>query len=125
MRTTLDANAVLRYVLNDVPEQSAVVREAVLAGAQIVPEALCECVYVLTGSYYSFSRQEASRALSLVLEDIGCEHLAAMRRALDLFSQTRLDFVDCVLAARSEVDGARILTFDKRLARLIDQLAGK
>lgn len=122
MRRLLDTNAVLRYVLNDVPEQSEVVREAVIAGADTTPEALCECVYVLTGSYYSFGRAEACTALSLVLDDIGCEHSLAMRRALELYATQSLDFVDCIFAARSEVEAANVLTFDKRLSRLISLL---
>lgn len=122
MRPLLDTNAVLRYVLNDVPDQSEEVRLVVTRGADTTPEALCECVYVLTGSYYAFPRADVSRALSLALEDIGCEHLHTMRKALDLFATNNLDFVDCIFAARADVEHVRVLTFDKRLRRLLEDL---
>ena len=46
MPKLLDANALLRYLLNDNQEQAVVVRDAVLEGAFTVPEVLCEVVYV-------------------------------------------------------------------------------
>lgn len=119
MLRLLDTNAVLRYVLNDVPEQSDLVRDVVAAGAETTPEALCECVYVLTGSYYAFDKGSVCAALLLALDDIDCEHMLVMRRALQLHAANRVDFVDCIFAARSEIENADVLTFDKRLQRLI------
>ena len=45
----LDANAILRYLLRDVPEMSEEAREAIMAGASTTAEVLAEVVYVLAG----------------------------------------------------------------------------
>ena len=52
METLLDANAVLRYLLEDVQEQSDVVASQVEQGAEVTLEVLAECVYVLSGVYH-------------------------------------------------------------------------
>lgn len=122
MSRLLDANAVLRYLLNDVPEQAEEVREAVLGSAWTTPDIISECVYVLSGRVYGFPREEVSLALLDALDSIDCEHIKVVRRALALFGSHGLDFSDCLLAARAELEGAEVLTFDKKLARLIGEL---
>ena len=119
MPKLLDANAILRYILADIEEQAELVHKAVAKGAETVPEVLCECVYVLQGRCYSFERKDISRALLAVLEDIGCERHAIMCSALELFSKSRLDFVDCILVAMSKDPSYEIITFDKELSNVI------
>lgn len=75
MPKLLDANALLRYLLNDNQEQAVVVRDAVLEGAFTVPEVLCKVVYVLQGRVYKFERPEITSALLGLLEDIDCDRL--------------------------------------------------
>jgi predicted nucleic-acid-binding protein len=41
------------------------------------------------------------------------------RRALRLFGQTDLDFVDCLLAARAKARKVDLFTFDKELLKAI------
>lgn len=125
MRRLLDANAILRYVLCDNERQAQTVREVVEEGAFTAPEIVFECVFVLTGSVYGFSREEVADAMAKVLDDIDCEHEATVRRALELFHTKSLDFVDCMLAARAEVEGAEVFTFDKKLNRSIGQLGAE
>ena len=115
MPTVLDANAVLRYLLDDIEDQAARVRSVVEAGASTLPEVLCECVYVLQGRVYGFSRDEVSSALLALLDDVDCERRDAMRRALATYRETNLDFVDCILLAHTAIDGADVLTFDHAL----------
>ena len=38
------------------------------------------------------------------------------------YAQTKLDFVDCILAARHAVNGAEILSFDKKLNNFIRRM---
>ena len=57
------------------------------------------------------------------LDDIACEHEAAVRYALELYRNHTLDFADCMLAARFVVEGTPVLTFDKKLNRLLEELA--
>ena len=59
----------------------------------------------------------------LARDDIACEHEAAVRYALELYRNHTLDFADCMLAARFVVEGTPVLTFDKKLNRLLEELA--
>ena len=117
MRTLLDANCILRYLLDDIPEQAEQVRLAVLSGAQTKPFILAEAVCVLSGKVYGIPRPVVRDALSAFLDDVECDDVVTCRRALDIFAETRLDFADCLLAAMHDIEGAEILTFDKNLKK--------
>ena len=59
----IDANVVLRYVLNDHPELSSKAREIIDRNIVEIPiEVLCEVVYVLAG-YYGIDRKSISTGL--------------------------------------------------------------
>lgn len=122
MSIFLDTNCLLRYLLADVEEQFETVRRHVEEGACTSPEFLAECVYVLGGSVYGFDRVDVSNTMTALLDDIACEHEQAMRYALELYRDNSLDFADCILAARSVIEGTPVLTFDKKLNRLIEKL---
>lgn len=117
----LDANACLRYLLNDVPLQAREAKRAIVMGAgEITPEILCECVYVLSGNVYGIPREEVAEALSLFLDEVDCDRKPIMLRALSAFKLSGFDFVDCILLATHELAGAEVLTFDKKLKRAIE-----
>lgn len=46
-QTLLDANAVLRYLLEDIEAQATKVEQAIIRGAEVTIEVLAECVYGL------------------------------------------------------------------------------
>lgn len=124
MQTLLDTNCILRYLLDDIPEQANLVAKAIMQGACTSPEFLAESAYVLTGSVYGFSREEVSSALLSLLEEVDCEHYSSMQYALELFQKEKLDFADCVLAARHKVEGIPVMTFDKKLKRVLEAIDG-
>ncbi|WP_296011441.1 PIN domain-containing protein [uncultured Adlercreutzia sp.] len=121
MSTFLDTNCLLRYLLADNEAQFEIVREQVERGACTSPEFIAECVYVLAGTVYGFSRRDVAVTMEALLDDVACEHEATMRCALALFQEHKLDFADCILAAKHFVEGVPVLTFDKKLQRLIEQ----
>ena len=118
MNNILDANVILRYLLDDVAEQADAAEKAIREGAICLPEVLAEVVYVLDG-VYKCSRSEIAATLQNFLEEIEMEHKAAAVYALRLYGKTKLDFVDCLLAARAKVLGENIITFDKDLIKAI------
>lgn len=120
METLLDANAVLRYLLEDVPDQADTTAEAIGSGAEVTVEVLAECVYVLSG-VYNVSRSGIVEALGILLDEVTCRRKRVAAVALGLYSGSSFDFVDCVLAAEASENGRRVLTFDKRLRRLLDR----
>lgn len=118
METLLDANAVLRYLLEDVQEQSDVVASQVEQGAEVTLEVLAECVYVLSGVYH-VDRSDIAESLGILLDEVTCRRKCVAASALGLYSGSSFDFVDCVLAAEAGENGREVLTFDKKLQGLI------
>lgn len=116
--TLLDANACLRYLLEDNDVQAERVAHAVSDGAEVTVEVLAECVYVLSGVYH-VPRSHIAESLGILLDDVDCDRRRVARVALGLFSGSNLDFVDCVLAAEHDAAGREVLTFDRKLNALI------
>ena len=122
MEKLLDANAVLRYLLEDIQEQSDVVAETIEAGAEVTVEVLAECVYVLSGVYH-VSRSDIAESLGILLDEVTCRRKRVAAAALGLYSGSSFDFVDCVLAAEVSENGQEALTFDKKLQSLFSRVA--
>lgn len=122
MEKLLDANAVLRYLLEDIQEQSDVVAETIEAGAEVTVEVLVECVYVLSGVYH-VSRSDIAESLGILLDEVTCRRKRVAAAALGLYSGSSFDFVDCVLAAEVAENGREALAFDKRLQSLFSRVA--
>ena len=51
MKILIDANVILRYLLNDVEEMSKKSAEIINAGAFTLPEVIAEVIYVLKSVY--------------------------------------------------------------------------
>jgi predicted nucleic-acid-binding protein len=119
----VDANVVLRYVLDDHEALSAEARRIIESQTVSVPiEVLCEVVFVLSGIYKA-GRMDIGAQLSGFFENTACEipHREAVLKGLELFAESGLDFVDCVLAGYGVAEGADVEAFDKRLQKLLDR----
>ena len=118
MNKLLDANAILRYLLNDIEEQAETVEKAIKNGAYTIPEVMAEVVYVLCG-VYECERKEIADTIRVLLDEIDISDKPVILSALDLFGSTNLDYVDCILVARAVVLNENVLTFDKKLTKQI------
>ena len=120
----IDANVLLRYVLNDHSELSPIAKEIIDQNVVEVPiEVLAEVIYVLTG-YYEIDRQSVNKELKGFFEQTQCviSHREAVLRGMDFYKESSLDFVDCVLAGYAEVENDDIHTFDEKLQKLIEEI---
>ena len=124
MEALLDANAVLRYLLEDNQEQANVVAEALSRGAEVTVEVLAECVYVLSGVYH-VPRSRIAESLGVLLDEVACRRKNVVAAALGLYSGRSFDFVDCVLAAERQELGRDVVTFDRRLLGLLDTVGSE
>ena len=117
--TRLDTNYILRYLLND-NEKMATVAESVIMHQKvfIANEVMAEVVYVLEG-VYTLSRGEIAKVLTALLKETNIDAIDKymLLKGLEIYSQKKLDFVDCLLCAYSEAD--EVLTFDKKLQKCI------
>jgi predicted nucleic-acid-binding protein len=115
----VDANVVLRYLLDDNEELSANARRIIESQAVEIPiEVLCEVVFVLSG-VYKISRKEIGTELRGFFENTDCDlpHRNSVLKGLELFSDNNLDFVDCILAGYAIIEGAEVYTFEKNLKK--------
>ena len=114
MSRLLDANAILRYLLNDIPDQASEVE-------QTIGEVIAEVVYVLQG-VYKLERSETTNALVVFLDEIDIADKPVVKEALHEYAATSLDYVDCVLYSRAKLLGENILSFDKKLNKKISEI---
>ena len=115
----IDANVILRYLLNDVEEMAAESARIIQKGAFTIPEVLAEVVYVLMKVYH-VERQEISETLTVFLDSVEINRKDIMIQALKIFSETNLDFVDCILIAHNKIDSTEIFSFDKKLNKRLE-----
>ena len=117
----IDANVILRYLLKEPLDQAEKARAVIEAGAFTTMEVMSEVVYVLQ-KVYSINRNEISEAVTEVASDIAFDEYEILILAMEFFRARNLDFVDCVLAARSVVEKDDVFSFDKKLTSFINTL---
>ncbi|HAL18813.1 MAG TPA: PIN domain nuclease [Spirochaetaceae bacterium] len=118
MKSIIDANVILRYILDDNAEMAEEAARVIQYGAKTLPEVIAEVVYVLA-KVYQATRTDIAAYVRDVLDEVELERSDIMLLAIKIFSETRLDFVDCVLIAYHQIDGVAVFSFDKKLTRLL------
>lgn len=122
--SVVDANVILRYILDDHAELSPKAAE-ILEQPQAVTltlEVACEVVYVLQ-KVYAVDRKGIQLQLSNLLHEelVVMEKSSVFLAALDYYSTSKLDFVDTLLWAYHAIEQQEVYTFDSKLAKLIQQ----
>lgn len=117
----LDANIILRYLLND-DEQMASEAEKIIKSkfVQVNIEIIAEVVYVLKGVYH-ISREEIEKSLSAFLLEVNTPEPEVLALGIETYAKQNMDFPDCILYAYHKVKGYEIKTFDKKLNKLLMQ----
>lgn len=118
----IDANYILRYMLNDIPQQAEEVVAAIAGGADTYPEIIPEVVYVLE-KVYKVGRDEIADALSEVLQEIGIKRKEVIIEALRLYKSVKLDYVDCLMLAGFSMNRQDFLSFNQKLMKLKSKIA--
>lgn len=125
---SLDANAILRLILNDIPTQSAAVTNLVSkphTSYVVTDLAVVEVEYALR-TYYGFNREQIKNTLgSLLLHPSIRTNAGLMKRVFSMYTTyLQLSFTDCCLATHAEIDDAKPLwTFDQQLAKQSGSIA--
>jgi predicted nucleic-acid-binding protein len=122
---SLDANLLLRLLLNDVPEQHKAALglfSKVIGQFTVSDTAIIEVVFVLTGKTYNLTRKQAVEAIQelMKLKEINCNR-ALFEKALPMFAKHHgLSFEDCCLSVYAQLNDAEPLwTFDQKLANQV------
>ncbi len=118
---SLDTNAILRLLINDIPRQHEAVKALLTKASSqfaVADTAIIELVFVLE-RYYGFSRQQTKEAVIglLQLREINCNR-PLFEKVLSVYlDHSALSFEDCCLSTYAMLNGAEPLwTFDKKLA---------
>lgn len=120
----VDTNLILRYLLNDRPEQSEAARQEIKNdNIKILTQVVAEVIYVLS-KIYKVSRKEISENLLKIfsLNTVTVENEEIVIFAVAEYGESKLDFVDELLYANCRINGVGIKTFDNALRAKIDLL---
>lgn len=110
----IDANVIIRYLLRDIEDQYLRASQAIDLRCCTTTEVLAEVVYVLM-KVYKIPRPDIAIALFSLLKKVQIENGIAVIFAINLFKDSSLDFVDCLLISYNNVLGQHIISFDKKL----------
>lgn len=128
MTDSIDTNIVLRYILNDIPEQKQRVIELLSephTTHYLSNQAISEVLYVLERTY-GIARERIVDAVSFFLTRydgaILYDHELS-KVAFPLYlAHPKLSWTDCALAAEAEIRHHEpLMTFDKKLAAQVPQ----
>jgi len=114
---SLDTNIVLRYLLNDIPDQADKARHAIAtSGCYVTDVVVMEIIFVLE-KVIEVERQDILQLLKafLSLPNIIYNDYF-LDQTIDLYGARRtLSIVDCYAATEAKVYGNTLLSFDKEL----------
>lgn len=121
---SIDANAILRFLLSDNKTQSGSVQQLFHAAKRgsvrvAVEEVIfVEVVYVLM-KLYTFQKIVIAEKLTGItnLAFLDIAERSVVQQALAVFLEKNISFVDALLLAHAQGDNVMLYTFDKKLAR--------
>ena len=122
VRMIIDANVILRCILNDNQQLAMQAKSLIENNDCFVPnEVVVEVVFVLQ-KVYNVPREEIKNLIIVSFNYFEVSNEMLLRDALLFYAQTKLDFVDCLLAAYYSVENHQIGTLDKKLNNFISQI---
>ena len=115
----------IRFITGEPEDQAREVAELVASAEAgkvrlcVLPMVPAEAVFVLTG-FYKHPRAKVAAALSNLIACSGFQspEQDRMIHALKLFGPSKIDFVDCYLAAVSILEKGSVVSFDRDLDKL-------
>ena len=123
MRRIADTNILVRYLTGDDAKAAAKATEIIRNGVEVIPETIPEILYVLTSNVlYAIPRLNAAEAVIALLDDISIDREIIIRKALNIYGETRLDYVDCLLIAEGLSADTEIVSFDRKLLNELQRI---
>lgn len=122
----IDTNALLRFLLKDVPTQTVKVRNVLKKAKEgktelLIPQiVIFEVVFALT-KYYRFDKEKVIEGIESILGGTYfiVEDHALFAQTVERYKIHSLSFVDCFLASYAKQKGIAIFTFDKDLKKVV------
>jgi predicted nucleic-acid-binding protein len=123
----VDANVVLRYLLDDHAELSPKATEILEQQSVTLPvEVGCEVVYVLQ-KVYAVERKDIQQQLANLVNEglVSMDKPVVFLKALECYGDSTFDFVDTLLWAYQTVEQQQVFTFDDKLLKYIRRTVGE
>ena len=126
-RRLVDTNLIVRYLVQDHEKHAQAAGKLFDACDRgdvvivVLPTVLAECVFVLE-SFYEHPRGDIASALGRLISSPGVEiggttlHLDA----LDRYRETKVHFVDCLVAATAAAENIPVASFDQDFRKFTD-----
>jgi predicted nucleic-acid-binding protein len=120
-----DTNCLLRLALQDLPEQASRVEEILKLNSvvHVADAAVIEMVFVLE-KRYDLERMLIAQKISFLINTvkIDCSKELLARTIKDYVKSPKTSFADVYLAHYANLHSAKLLTFDKTLAKKLSNL---
>lgn len=120
---SFDTNLLIRWILQDVPEQAALViailKDPTIKQIHIADMAIAEVVWILSSPRVGYKRAEIVEILDILFSHPKASYNRALiDKVLPFYvSHPAISFVDACLASYAELAGNQLLTFDRKLSR--------
>ena len=125
-RRLVDTNLIVRYLVQDHEKHAKAAGklfDACDRGDVVIvvsPAVLAECVFVLE-SFYEHPRGDIASALGRLISSPGVEIDVAIHvDALDRYRETKVHFVDCLIAATAATENMPVASFDQDFRKFTD-----
>lgn len=126
-RRFVDTNLIVRYLVQDHEKHARAAGklfEACDRGDLVIvvlPAVLAECVFVLE-SFYEHPRGDIASVLGTLISSRGVEISGAAIHldALERYRETKVHFVDCLIAAAAKAEDTPVATFDQDFRKFAD-----
>ena len=126
-RRIVDTNLIVRYLVQDHEKHAKVAARLFDAcdrgdiSIVILGPVLAECVFVLE-SFYKTPRHEIADILGRLISSPGIEtdRLPIQLDALSRYGNTKIHFVDCVVAATAAAEDVPVASFDQDFRKFTD-----
>ncbi|MFW5719643.1 MAG: PIN domain-containing protein [Candidatus Dojkabacteria bacterium] len=126
-RYCIDTNAILRFILKDIPEQHTKTKELFEKASQgkvviiLLTEVIMELLYVLTKAY-KLEKKSCVDIIVTLLEhrqiELAYREKAALMHILETYLRHNLDFVDILLYQDAKIHKAEIFSFDQDFKKI-------
>ncbi len=121
----VDTNALLRFLLNDIPSQAVQIQQKIEQAklgkySLIIPQiVIFEIDFALTKAY-RFQKIDVAKNLKKIItaKYLQVDQDDIFTEALDLYRDKNLSLPDCFIKIYAKKMNAQILTFDKNLKKL-------
>ncbi len=121
----LDTNALLRFLLNDIPSQRKLTEQLLNKAKNnqikliIVQAVVFEIDFILR-KYYLFEKEVVLKQLKPLISTkyLGLEDRDIFSKALTIYEERNISFVDSFLLAKVKDLGGELFTFDQDLNKL-------